>query len=364
MILMFCLSKEHPELPRDEAVAIAQGLCKDYRVEKIMDDLLFIDLACESPEDGMRIYSEFSGRAAMTRKLSEYVCGFESTGCGKMDECASMIFEKIYEFYKINKNKNLKEIKFAVRCCDKKSGAGVERILGEAVLEKCSGNLPFNLSVDLSNPDIVVLFASRGGRFYAGLSYLKRSYTNTLERPHIHPITMKPKLCRALVNLACLKSGDCVLDMFCGTGGILIEAGLMGMNALGFDIDKKRVYECRHNLEYFGIDNSKIYEMDSLSENLPGFIRDENLKVDAIVTDPPYGRSSYTSERDIIKFYEKFIESSAMILYPGKYLIFSFPKDTFEIVKEYAGKFFSNEGEYDIYVHKSLTRKVLALKRK
>ncbi len=41
-------------------------------------------------------------------------------------------------------------------------------------------------------------------------------------RPFSLPISLHPKLARALVNLARVPMGGVLLDPFCGTGGILL----------------------------------------------------------------------------------------------------------------------------------------------
>ncbi|MDY6768561.1 MAG: hypothetical protein SVW02_00425, partial [Candidatus Nanohaloarchaea archaeon] len=46
-------------------------------------------------------------------------------------------------------------------------------------------------------------------------------------RPFSAPVTIHPRLARALVNLSQVERGGSVLDPFCGTGGILLEAGLI-----------------------------------------------------------------------------------------------------------------------------------------
>jgi len=39
-----------------------------------------------------------------------------------------------------------------------------------------------------------------------------------------------------------------VLDPFCGTGGVLIEAGLIGLEVYGFDIQQSMVEGCKEIL--------------------------------------------------------------------------------------------------------------------
>ncbi len=73
------------------------------------------------------------------------------------------------------------------------------------------------------------------------------------KRPFFYPGSMSPKLARCMVNLTGIKKGDLVLDPFCGTGGILIEAGIMGARVVGADIDERMVEGTIKNLNYCGI---------------------------------------------------------------------------------------------------------------
>jgi len=55
----------------------------------------------------------------------------------------------------------------------------------------------------------------------------------------IHPYKGKfyPQLAKALLNCSGLRPGGMVLDPFCGSGTVLLEASLSGWNALGFDVN-------------------------------------------------------------------------------------------------------------------------------
>jgi tRNA G10 N-methylase Trm11 len=60
-------------------------------------------------------------------------------------------------------------------------------------------------------------------------------YTHTLHR---FPGKFVPQVARELLNLLGLQAGqDIVLDPFCGSGTLLIEAAAAGINSIGFDID-------------------------------------------------------------------------------------------------------------------------------
>ena len=126
----------------------------------------------------------------------------------------------------------------------------------------------------------------------------------------------------------------------------------MGMKLSGYDIDGRMVEGCIENLRYYGL-NGEIREGDAMK------LDQIDERVDAIVTDPPYGRSSFMTERNIEKFYEKFLLSASKVLDPGKYLIMILP-DSSDLKTD---KFEVKEN-YSLYVHKSLTRKIFVLRRK
>ena len=161
---------------------------------------------------------------------------------------------------------------------------------------------------------------------------------------------MHPKLARVMVNLARVRTGDTILDPFCGTGGILIEAGLMGMNPVGWDISDKMVSGCSQNLKNYGLDG-RITQQNALEYS-------GSLKADAIVTDPPYGRASYTSEKDTSRLYNNFIERAQHLLKKKGFLIFMLPSSQKIIPKD-----FNVEAHYDVRVHKSLTRRIWILRK-
>lgn len=67
---------------------------------------------------------------------------------------------------------------------------------------------------------------------------------------HRSILSMPPRLARALVNLAGSRPGESVLDPFCGTGTILQEALLVGVDVRGIDVDGRRVSETAENLRW------------------------------------------------------------------------------------------------------------------
>ena len=61
---------------------------------------------------------------------------------------------------------------------------------------------------------------------------------------------LPPKLAQIIVNLTRPTPGSTVLDPFCGTGVILQEAMLMGMNAYGTDLEPRMVEYSQTNLKW------------------------------------------------------------------------------------------------------------------
>ena len=157
-----------------------------------------------------------------------------------------------------------------------------------------------------------------------------------------------------MVNLSRAKKGSTVLDPFCGTGGILIEAGIIGAKVIGTDIDEKMVRGTRKNLEYCNIKDYKIFQGDAR------YIKLHN-KVDAIVTDPPYGISASTAGVDSKKIYEESLVSMQELLKEDGYICMATPHylDIHELVSHTKFKIIE---QYEIRMHKSLTRVISVLK--
>jgi tRNA (guanine10-N2)-dimethyltransferase len=92
-----------------------------------------------------------------------------------------------------------------------------------------------------------------------------------------------PRMARALVNISQAKKGDLLLDPFAGTGGILVEACLIGIAGIGLDVQKKLIRGARANLD--GMD---CCLMVGDAKRLPF----KDSSIDNAVLDTPYGRSA------------------------------------------------------------------------
>lgn len=312
MKLILLLSGENLSLAREEALAIA-GTEKYTQNQNI--------LLLETENDLERL--------AFTKKILKHLFS-----C-KTEDLEDRI--KNFDWQKVYKKNFCVRIKGKTRLKEKELASLIWRKLK-------------NPKVSLEKPATSVNFVFTNKKVYCGL-LLYRNVENFRERrPHLregfHPTSIQPKLARALVNLSRIKKGQTLLDPFCGTGGILIEAGLLGCKLKGNDIDEKMIELTRKNLGQFKL-KARLTQKDALK------MKD---KVDAIVTDLPYGKGSYHNIK-LEKLYRNFLEKAYELLKPGKYLIAVFPK------KIRTTKKLRTLKEIKYYVHSSLTRHIIIAKK-
>ncbi|MBT5288286.1 methyltransferase [archaeon] len=162
-------------------------------------------------------------------------------------------------------------------------------------------------------------------------------------RPGFFPVSLKPKLARALVNLAGVKKGK-IWDPFCGTGGILIEAALVGLEVEGSDVDELMIRAAKDNFKKYNID-CKLEVKDS---------RKAKVECDAIVTDPPYGRRASLKKVVIENLYEDFLKN----VYEFVDTVVLMIPNNLEVKTKYKVMF-----ETEDYVHASLTRRIVVLNK-
>ena len=164
--------------------------------------------------------------------------------------------------------------------------------------------------VDLKNPQvrILVVFTQNSVRVCKSFSSSLRVMLRKREpgqKPFFHPSMMNAILARVMCNLVGVTPDETVLDPFCGGGGILCEASLIGGRVVGIDLNWRLLTGCRKNLSIVSDDYSIIQ----------GDVRNLPVQVcDCIVTDPPYGRASSTRGAQAIALVESlFIRVDSML---------------------------------------------------
>jgi len=227
----------------------------------------------------------------------------------------------------------------------------IDEAYGDWVLRSAEGS-----SVRMRDPDAVVRVVKRGKATFVGLTTPRGRGKWVQRRPRarafFHPSAMFPKLARLMVNLSAVGPGETFLDPFSGTGSTVIEACLVGAYGLGLDVDKRMVFGGRRNLRGFGLDRE--------SQVLRGDARFLPFReVDAIAGDVPYGRASSTkgtASRDLV---EALLVRGRRCLRRGGRLVVMHQKSS--ILGGPKG--FEVLGEYEFYVHRSLTRVISVLRK-
>jgi tRNA (guanine10-N2)-dimethyltransferase len=157
-----------------------------------------------------------------------------------------------------------------------------------------------------------------------------------------------------MVNLAQAKAESVLLDPFCGTGTSLIEASFIGCHAVGIDAQRRMIFGTKKNLIFFNISPEGLVISDSRKIPI--------VSVDAIVTDPPYGRSSSTLKSTTKQLVQDVLMESVRLLGPGKRICIAAPK-TLNISTLGRNIGFKHIESHFAYVHQTLTREIAVFEK-
>ncbi|NIR16140.1 N-6 DNA methylase [Candidatus Bathyarchaeota archaeon] len=334
----FLLSGEHPTLPFSELKAILEAEDCQHQVLQRLTQVLRLEADTQSVE-------VIESRSAMTR-----ICGLELFSC---HASITSILEKARS---TPLEDHLREGEsFAVRVRRIRGTAPqigrleLEGELGEIVLDKAEG-----AEVNLGNPEKTFWGVLTENSFLFGIKLTEISAKSFRERdpqkrPFFHPSAMPAKLARCMVNLARPQAGDLVLDPFCGTGSMLLEAGLMGCRVMGLDAQPHMVRGSLQNLRHYGLEPQGMTVADA--RHLP------ITQIGCVVTDPPYGRSATTMGWKPQRLIKEALSEMKDRLLPGRWICVASPEATqiSRIGQELGLKLIES---HLIYVHSSLTREV------
>lgn len=204
--------------------------------------------------------------------------------------------------------------------------------------------------VSLKSPETKIVFIKSGNTIYC--TQYAKEINNDFEsrkahkRPGFSPISLSPKLARAMVNLTGAKKDSTILDPFCGTGGILIEAGLVGMKCEGCDLSDIMIAKAAQNLSYFGINKCSLEKRDALTISA----------CDYVVSDLPYGRNTRITKflyRDFLLVLGNTLEKKAVLGFPSSV-------DIENLIK---GTGLKIEQSFTYYIHKSLSKRIVVIGR-
>ncbi|MCK5239197.1 MAG: hypothetical protein KAR33_06600 [Candidatus Thorarchaeota archaeon] len=142
------------------------------------------------------------------------------------------------------------------------------------------------------NSEILAVFTEQGlylAKAIAVYDSMLQQYRDE-SRPFISSeISTSPKICRTLLTLAGARAGDVVLDPFCGSGTLLMEAALMDMKCVGIDNDGNAVKGTISNLRWLGRDLGSHFNFRILKGDARHSDRIVQSEVDAIAFEPHLG---------------------------------------------------------------------------
>ncbi len=234
-------------------------------------------------------------RISLTHRMGRYLGSFDVDDLSGFDDLT------------------IPEGSFAVR--GKRFEGMMKDIDSQDVIRKLGKSLSKNNDVNLKDPDqeVIVLMSDRLHVFLSERT-VDRNILETRkvgERPFFSPISLHPRFARAVINLTGVKKGGTIIDPFCGTGGLVIEAAFMGMKPIASDFDPEMIAGTQENMDFYNLD---LYDYDVLDIS---DIADRFGQVDAVACDPPYGRSTHTGGEDIESIYRRAMASFEDILKPG-----------------------------------------------
>ena len=246
MELLCVQSQEHPELPLAELKAVMECENIEATIDVVAEGLVILR---DIPEDRIDLYNEtLTRRLGYTHEVHQLI----------MKSSPERLSEDIPS---INWPDYISET-FAVRVKRLNSQidtVATERKAGALILDNCN-----DIKVKLREPNSLVRMVASKNDIYIAIEKFKLNKKHFVEskphkRPFFYPGSMSPKLARCMVNLSRVTEGQLLLDPFCGTGGILIEAGLIGCKVVGSDIYWKMKNGAAINLDYFGITDYRTF---------------------------------------------------------------------------------------------------------
>ncbi|MDR1992105.1 MAG: THUMP domain-containing protein [Nitrososphaerota archaeon] len=342
--LFFLLSGENETLPAAEVRAVLEAEGYTYSNPEVLDQVLRLESDAKGVK-AVQIRSAYTRVSAQELLVAEANYLAISNAVAKTD--FSAVLKKGESFVvRINRIKNYADAEINTMTLEIK--------LGRQILDQTPG-----VTVNLRNPDKTFLGVITTSKLILGLKLTDITSKTFSERrprkkPFFHPSAMPSKMARCMVNLAHAKVESVLLDPFCGTGTSLIEAAFIGCHTVGVDAQRRMIFGTKKNLAYFGIEAEGLIFGDSRKIPL--------VRVDAVVTDPPYGRSSSTLKSTTIQLVKDVLVSAHALLGVGQRICIAAPK-VLNITRLGAGLGFRHVESHFAYVHHTLTREIAVFEK-
>jgi len=327
----FELSGEHPTLPLSEAQALLE-ICSDrYEVRHIWERCLVVEASNLN-------LATLKSRLGMTHRVIQ-VLALAKADLDSVAEAAKDI--------------SIPQLRYRMRA--KRLGNST---LPSNQVEQKVGAIFWGRGyrADLNDPEVDLRAIITKDQVVLGQEMIaadRRGFRS--RRPHLkpffHPGTMGAKLARALVNLSQVPAGDWLLDPLSGTGGFLVEAGLMNIKGIGLDVQEEIVRGAKANLQ--GL-NCQLMVGDAM--NIP--LRDES--VEGAVSDAPYGRSALVKAGSRDELVGRCLEEVYRVLISGRKMVFVDDRPIEHLIEDSGFDVLELHKER---VHRSLTRHIFVCKK-
>lgn len=267
------------------------------------------------------------------KKLCD-LCYFGRSVSRVMELICSFDFKDLEDIKKKIKIEDFSAETFAVKCIREGkhdfSSANVEKIVGDKV----------SCKVDLKNPQKILLAYVCDNKFYLGIDYSgfdlgKRDY-----KIFVHPASIRGDVAYSLLRIADFGKKDALLDPFCGSGTILIEAALFCMNKsvhfyskdkfgflkfmkydfkdeakgkckiIGMDLSKNAILNAQKNAKIAGVEiDFQVADVEWLDTKL------DECYFDRIVTNPTQ-LSKRKDQEPVKKAFEDLFHNAQYVLKP------------------------------------------------
>jgi tRNA (guanine10-N2)-dimethyltransferase len=341
--IFFLVSGEYETLSVAELFAILEAEGYSYRLVEKLDQTIRLDADVDSVKQVHR-------RAGYTR-----VCALELFTCPATDEAITQTANNT-DFKTVLAERETFEVRIRriKEYSEKADTMRLESLLGKLILQNAK-----HAKVNLKKPDKTFFGILTNGKLVFGLKLAEIQPKPFVERrarkkPFFHPSAMNAKLARCMVNLAHARTGNIVLDPFCGTGTVAIEATLIGCKALAMDVQRRMANGAKRNLKHFGLTAEGVIVADARKLPL--------TRVDCVVTDPPYGRSATTLKSSTRAMVEGVLSSAHSLLREGQRICIASPK-TLNITRIGAALGYRHVESHFAYVHRTLTREVAVFEK-
>lgn len=344
MLYAFELSGEHDVLPCKEIVSCLHIAGLEFREHAHLDQCLVVDISGDHRDiDEMLV--KVAERLAMSHQIVKVagMCEVEADAiiatAEKIDLSAYIAPEQTYVV-------RAKRIKHS----GKVKREEIEGRIGGSIYRK-------GFRANMKSPDVVfrLIMTDQAilGSVVASVDRGDYEHRAPHKKPFFYPGVLMPRVARALVNISGIKPGEVLLDPFSGTAGILVEAGLLSAHVIGIEVRQKIAHGAKMNMDLFDSDYSLLVG-DACR------IPVKSGTVDAIVTDPPYGRSAAIKAESLHHLYSDSFTEMYRVLKKGKLAVVVSEMQVTDFAKK-AG--FSVVDIFTQRIHGSLTRTFTVLRK-